>query len=909
MIPLKLPDPGHALRAVRSWIILAAALIFPNAAFAQPVLITTPTTVGPADTFITPSDGGPAIPLATARITVRGTTLTISGRHQIADLVLENQARLNHAPAIITQTETGPPHGLELTVTDNVSIAAQCAIDLTGLGFPHGQGPGRGQDAPDPYRGGGGGYGGAGARPIPNPLVPASLINSGPAYGSFREPRDFGSPGGSSLGGTILGGAGGGCLRLIVGGELNLQGEVRCNGAVSQSGASGSGGSVWISATTLSGTGHIIANGGLGNVSGGAGRIAIQTISLLFDRGSFEAMASSLGDTGTIYIEEGNNPPLLIYKGNGGGSSFNRIPRPLLIDLPNGRVELDGANLVGSTVTIRCADLSITADAAIDTTGMGFPANEGPGRGMTGMIFNGQYVGGAGHGGFGSSHNSWIIAGGQTYGSFSQPTEAGSGGGARPGEAGSAGGGVIRLIVSHLLKLDGELRSNGANTSASTSGSGGSIWITADDLQGTGLISANGVSHAGGGRIAIEANAFDMSMSRLVATGHAAGAGSIFLAVSGQRPRLIYDNRGSDPPIPAASRMPFNIDFPGGDIEFRRCTIVATAFDIRAENLLLDPDARLVTSGFGFPNGEGPGHGLQGPAGSLGGGGGHGGVGASSVGFEHLRGQPYGSAVRPTTPGSGGARSNRAEGTECGGGTVHFTIDDTFTHFGFILSEGRRGGAAAGASGGSIWITANTVEGPGIISTNGFDAGTSSGGGGRVAIYSCTNKLMLTNMTATGPNNATDGSIIIAPIAVEIDSVTSPCYRGSATISAIVAGVGPLSYQWQRNGQPLSDGPQASGASISGTNTELLVIDQFSTAEIGLYQLVATGNCGTATSLPTSLSTCPADTNCDGDTDSDDVDTFFIDWETAEPTADLDGDNDTDSDDILIFFAAWEAGC
>jgi hypothetical protein len=64
---------------------LAASL----SAWAQPVLITAPQTVGPQQTEIIPTAGGDPVPLATAEITVRGTTLTINGRHQIASLVVE----------------------------------------------------------------------------------------------------------------------------------------------------------------------------------------------------------------------------------------------------------------------------------------------------------------------------------------------------------------------------------------------------------------------------------------------------------------------------------------------------------------------------------------------------------------------------------------------------------------------------------------------------------------------------------------------------------------------------------------------------------------------------------------------------------------------------------------------------
>jgi len=163
---------------------------------AQPVLITADITVGPADSTIASTDGGPAVPLATAQITVsNAATLTISGRHRIASLTLSGLSRLKHSPAITVEYSDGPINGLELTVDQDVVIDTSCGIDLTGLGFPPGQGPGAGQDAIGQYRGGGGGYGGAGGRYSSNPATP--MFDGGPTYGSFREPVYFGSPGGS----------------------------------------------------------------------------------------------------------------------------------------------------------------------------------------------------------------------------------------------------------------------------------------------------------------------------------------------------------------------------------------------------------------------------------------------------------------------------------------------------------------------------------------------------------------------------------------------------------------------------------------------------------------------------------------------------------------------------------------
>ncbi len=54
---------------------------------------------------------------------------------------------------------------------------------------------------------------------------------------------------------------------------------------------------------------------------------------------------------------------------------------------------------------------------------------------------------------------------------------------------------------------------------------------------------------------------------------------------------------------------------------------------------------------------------------------------------------------------------------------------------------------------------------------------------------------------------------------------------------------------------------------------------------------------------------CLGDADCDGDTDSDDIVTFFSAWDQGDSNADVDGDGDTDSDDIITFFGAWDSGC
>ena len=194
-------------------------------------------------------------------------------------------------------TDASQPN-LLLTVAGNLTEDANSAISATGYGYGGGAGPGAGTTAS--VYGGGGGYGGNGAN--------YSTATGGGTYGSLTAPLDLGSGGG--LGAYNGGGAGGGSIRLIVGGTLQLDGSLAASGAVTSQpyGGGGSGGSVYVTAGTLAGSGTISANGGdwsnNGSGAGGGGRIAIYTIANNFPAGSVSVNGgngNAPGAVGTIY--------------------------------------------------------------------------------------------------------------------------------------------------------------------------------------------------------------------------------------------------------------------------------------------------------------------------------------------------------------------------------------------------------------------------------------------------------------------------------------------------------------------------------------------------------------------------------------------------------------------------------
>ena len=215
-------------------------------------------------------------------------------------------------------------------------------------------------------------------------------------------------------------------------------------------------------------------------------------------------------------------------------------------------------------VNINAENLTIDQGASISGDGKGYGPDSGPGAGGSGC--------GGGYGGASGDE-----AGGSAYGSITAPSNLGSGGGTVDVgyghiATGGTGGGAIRLTVAGMLTIDGSLTANGNNGGyhcwnwcafdvCGGGGSGGSIWVLANELTGTGVISANGgdghvrgpyvvscgSGGGGGGRIAIyyDASTYTGTFSNHGGTGHeAGGAGTIYLKYTGQTygPLLVDNN-------------------------------------------------------------------------------------------------------------------------------------------------------------------------------------------------------------------------------------------------------------------------------------------------------------------------------------------------------------------------------
>lgn len=696
----------------------------------------------------------------------------------VAGLTMPNEAILTHL--------TGQSN-VNLHVTGDATIAAGAQLNVDGRGYPVAEDRGPGAGGRYDWAGSGGGHGGLGG-------VSRTGGAGGVHYDSIQQPTLVGSQGGDSNSGA--GTPGGGAIRMIVDGRLTLDGRLSANGRTNppDNAGGGSGGSIWLTAGSLSGAGVIAADGGPGEWveggGGGGGRIAVYYGTKDFTGAitAFGGSGNQRGGAGTIYLKQTTEAQGALIVDNGGiwGNYTPLVspeaPRMTLqgravcypeTALTLARLELPGeavlTHLTGqSNVNLHVlGDLLVASGSQVTAQGRGYPISEdrGPGAGAR-LDWSGA---GASHGGLGG----WGRTGagpGSDYDSVLAPTILGSQGGDASGGAGTAGGGAIRLVVDGTLTVDGFLDANGAGSPPDNAGggSGGSIWLTVGSLAGAGSISANGGpgewvegGGGGGGRIAVYygANTFTGAITAYGGGGNQrGGAGTLYLRKQGSSfGQLLVHNGGAwGNYTPLTSPEPFQLTlaemayaYPAQpltvrDLEIRtNTTLTHLTGQSRLEvtvlnNALIAEGGAVTVDGRGYPVGEDAGPGAGARLDCCGSGAGHGGTGGSSWSGA-LGGSPYGSVTQPLELGSaGGSASGGAGGA--GGGVVRLNVANLLTIDGRVTAQGLNGvsdNSGAGA-GGSLYFTAKTITGKGAILADGgagewVDGG--GGAGGRIALY------------------------------------------------------------------------------------------------------------------------------------------------------------------------------
>lgn len=184
----------------------------------------------------------------------------------------------------------------------------------------------------------------------------------------------------------------------------------------------------------------------------------------------------------------------------------------VLIDEYGLLTHFDATASFTSLLDLRAGSIVIEETGRIDVTGRGYMGGRDDweeGRTL-GNVPGSQAGAGGSYGGLGGSYREHVPNG--VYGSLTDPSDLGSGGGAWDHADGGDGGGII-FISAGSIEVNGAIRSNGGESagSAAGDGSGGTINITTGTLSGTGVIEANGGGQntgvgGGGGRIAINYN-------------------------------------------------------------------------------------------------------------------------------------------------------------------------------------------------------------------------------------------------------------------------------------------------------------------------------------------------------------------------------------------------------------------
>ncbi|MEA3515144.1 MAG: putative metal-binding motif-containing protein [Nanoarchaeota archaeon] len=473
-----------------------------------------------------------------------------------------------------------------------------------------------------------------------------------------------------------------------------------------------------------------------------------------------------------------------------GGSLTASAMEFFTINAANDVTIQSGGSITGNA-NITSINLTIDSGGAINADQKGYPSQTGPGNGTTNTGSNrgggGACYSGNGGNGYGTTSNC------NTYGSLTEPTDLGSGGGKGYNYAGGAGGGRVFLNITDTLIANGLITANGGVGVASSigcggGGSGGSIYLITDNFEGNGSITSEGGNGAhsqedggggSGGRIAIYYNTKAHIGNITVHGGWGyryGGMGTLSLNGEESIPcdsgdkfttcyistdytyygdrsfscnNLIINSTGSFV-LPSTETLTLNLsgylDIAGSinssvNINTTQLTIQSSSSiigntNITATNLTIDSGGAINADQKGYPSQTGPGNGTTSTSVSRGGGGacygGKGGNGRSVTNNCNA----YGSLTEPIDLGSGGGKGYLYAGG-AGGGRVFLNITDTLIANGPITANGGAGvvsssGCGGGGSGGSIYLITNNFEGNGSITSDGGAGGNNNydGGGG-----------------------------------------------------------------------------------------------------------------------------------------------------------------------------------
>ena len=498
--------------------------------------------------------------IQTTNYTGTVTFATVSGTAGFTNLTVTGDMTLSKGTLTHIANSSAETYKLNLTVNGGMIIETGGVINVDGMGYAFGYGPGRGVAAFGGY--GGGGHGGIGG------------TSKGVTYGSITTPTNCGSSGSN-----WHDGGGGGVVKLNVGGTLTVNGTISANGYTpsSSGNCSAGGGSVYIRAGAIIGTttGVIRANGGnspsSNEGSGGGGRVSVILTNAVADFSGYSGTmiacggnAGYAGAAGTVYQEtapQGTGHGTLIIdnanRGTGPGEIVTLLPPSINLAAFSQIVIRNKGNLAASNDTldfgaalINGQGMSTAYITIVNSNGVSFPNpyvisnytlvadNPLSAAGNWTIASNGAIVhscnfdteaykinltingsltintggtinvDGLGYPmGYGPGKSSGQAGGG--YGGLGGSKDGTNPGGPTYGSItaptnigsgasnfGGNGGGAVILTVTGAFTNHGTISVNGVDLGSNDGGSGGSIYITAGTIGG----STSGVIRANGGQ-------------------------------------------------------------------------------------------------------------------------------------------------------------------------------------------------------------------------------------------------------------------------------------------------------------------------------------------------------------------------------------------------------------------------
>ncbi|KAJ4839310.1 hypothetical protein Tsubulata_018121 [Turnera subulata] len=208
----------------------------------------------------------------------------------------------------------------------NASFLNGSVVNTTGLA---GRPPAQTSGTPQGIEGAGGGHGGRGACCLVDHSKLPEDVWGGDAYSwsGLQKPVSYGSKGGTTSQEVDYGGGGGGRVKMTVSEYLVVDGFLLADGGdTGVKGGGGSGGSIYIKAYRMTGSGRISACGGDGFGGGGGGRVSVD----IFSR----------HDEPQIFVHGGKSLGCPTNAG-GAGTLYDAVPRSLIVSNNNMSTDTD----------------------------------------------------------------------------------------------------------------------------------------------------------------------------------------------------------------------------------------------------------------------------------------------------------------------------------------------------------------------------------------------------------------------------------------------------------------------------------------------------------------------------------------------------------------------------------------